>query len=108
MTKGTATITANGVTANMDDAEATAKVLEGVRAIGAQPRQTPIWDEYDSRRIYKSVVEYVVSGEKERTTLYCYVTSFELARDIVNHSYYMTERHGHIVSIAETAGVWVQ
>ena len=37
MTKGTATITANGVTANMDDAEATAKVLEGLSASPRPP-----------------------------------------------------------------------
>ncbi len=98
-TGGTATITAGGVTASMD------KVIE---AVDKMVKQSPLWDEYDSRRVYKSVVEYVVAGEKERTTLYCYVTSFELAREIVYQSHYMTERHGHIVSIAETAGVWVE
>ena len=112
MSKTKATITANGVTADMDDVEASSKVIEGVvrRAMGIDDsgeRQEEMFA-YESRKIYKAVVEYIVAGDKERTTLYCWTTSFEQARAAVIQSPYMKERNAHIVSIAETPGVWLQ
>ena len=98
------TISVNGgPAANVD------KVIEALDKINSE-KQPALWDEFDSRKIYKCVVAYVVNGEDLRVTLYCRSTDFESAREIVNHTIYMTEykRHGHIVGLTETKGQWIE
>lgn len=96
----TATIPADGVILDKD------QVIE---AVEKTIKQSSLWSDYDSRHVYKANVEYVLnSGDNERLTIYCYTTGFEMARAIINRTQYMTSKHGRIISLAETAGIFTE
>ncbi len=59
----------------------------------------------EEQNIYKAVVTDI---EGERVTLYTRANDFDAARNTIQHSFYCKEKHGHITSLMELQGVWVE